>query len=231
MKRRYPASHVGCVWQFSVPSAILQRDCAAERVHLLPAALRALSAALLADHKVGRGQQQQQQRSATHHLCAKLLAHPRADIFLDVVFDAVRTLYRMVSDPSTSPQHHTLRQLSLLPAPWFLRRDLCAAALLVRSTASALRPDILCAGNTMRALCFMLGDASPRQSVWVSTLDGCFYAMLQLQHGMIKHHAGQAEDTRWACGHHECGVLTLHAGCSRTSAHLSHRQSANKDST
>ena len=95
------------------PVLILQD--AAERVHLLPAALRALSAVLLADHKVGRGQQQQQ-RSATHHLCAKLLAHPRADIFLDVVFDAVRTLYRMVSDPSPPPHHHPLRQPSLLPA-------------------------------------------------------------------------------------------------------------------
>ena len=97
------------------PMLILQRDAAAERVHLLPAALRALSGVLLADHKVGRGQQQQQ-RSSTHHLCAKLLAHPRADIFLDVVFDAVRTLYRMVSDPSPLPHLHPLRQPSLLPA-------------------------------------------------------------------------------------------------------------------
>ena len=61
-------------------------------MQLLPAALRALSAALLADCR-GRSQQ----RGGTHALCLKLLAHPRADVFLDVVFDATRTLYRMVS--------------------------------------------------------------------------------------------------------------------------------------
>ena len=61
-------------------------------MQLLPAALRALSAALQADCK-GRRQQQ----GGTQVLCLKLLAHPRADVFLDVVFDATRTLYRMVS--------------------------------------------------------------------------------------------------------------------------------------
>ena len=65
---------------------------AAERVQLLPAALRALSAALLAD---GKGSKHP--GGATHALCKRLLAHPRAEVFLDVVFDAVRTLYRMVS--------------------------------------------------------------------------------------------------------------------------------------
>lgn len=29
-------------------------------------------------------------------LAAKLLAHPRSPIFLDVVFDSIRTIYRMV---------------------------------------------------------------------------------------------------------------------------------------
>ncbi len=61
-------------------------------MQLLPAALRALSAALQTDCK-GRKQQQ----SGTHTLCLKLLAHPRADVFLDVVFDATRNLYRLVS--------------------------------------------------------------------------------------------------------------------------------------
>ena len=101
-------------FQHGTRLAILSgHDCtlqaAMERVHLLPAALRALSAALLADHKVGRGQQQQPQHSATHHLCAKLLAHPRAPIFLDAVFDAVRTLYRMVGEhylPGGVFSHH-----------------------------------------------------------------------------------------------------------------------------
>ena len=63
------------------------------RVQLLPAALRTLSAALQAESK-GR---KQQQLGDTHALCLKLLGHPRADVFLDVVFDATRTLYRMVS--------------------------------------------------------------------------------------------------------------------------------------
>lgn len=69
-------------------------------MQLLPAALRALSAALLADGK-GRWQQ----HGGMHVLCLKLLAHPRAAVFLDVVFDATRTLYRMVSAcflPATS---------------------------------------------------------------------------------------------------------------------------------
>lgn len=61
-------------------------------MQLLPAALRALSAALLAD---GKGSKHP--GGATHALCTRLLAHPRAEVFLDVVFDAVRTLYRMVS--------------------------------------------------------------------------------------------------------------------------------------
>lgn len=65
---------------------------ATERVQVVPAALRALSAALLADFKGGR----QQRHGTSHALCTKLLAHPRSDVFLDVVFDAVRTLYRMV---------------------------------------------------------------------------------------------------------------------------------------
>ena len=68
------------------------------RVQLLPAALRALSAALQADCK-GRRQQQ----GGTQALCLKLLAHPRTDVFLDVVFDATRTLYRMVSVMSRGP--------------------------------------------------------------------------------------------------------------------------------
>ena len=61
-------------------------------MQLLPAALRALSAALLAD---GKGSKHS--GGVTHALCTRLLAHPRAEVFLDVVFDAVRTLYRMVS--------------------------------------------------------------------------------------------------------------------------------------
>lgn len=61
-------------------------------MQLLPSALRALSAALLADCKCSR-----QPHSGTHALCLKLLAHPRASVFLDVLFDATRTLYRKVS--------------------------------------------------------------------------------------------------------------------------------------
>ena len=61
-------------------------------MQLLPSALRALSAALLANCKGRR-----QDHSGTHALCMKLLAHPRASVFLDVIFDATRTLYRMVS--------------------------------------------------------------------------------------------------------------------------------------
>ncbi|EIE21981.1 hypothetical protein COCSUDRAFT_66773 [Coccomyxa subellipsoidea C-169] len=64
---------------------------ALDRAATVPTALRALTIGLLPASVTIHMQQRH-----WHSLCNNLLVHPRSVIFIDAVFDAVRTIYRMV---------------------------------------------------------------------------------------------------------------------------------------